>query len=241
MGGDKMMRAWILGALAVTFFVAAPTVALAQEGEAEAEAGGGVSASGEAEADAETDMSFTRAQATGAPRQSAPGNSGPDGGTLGLGGEGLVSGFLGIHGRLQLSEDIGISAAVRFGIGGFSGPGGDYVPFELGFAFSGWFDLLDFDGGRFGLLASIDFDVRNRIDNLPMMGGFTERTDFDIGLGLGIFAEIFLFDFFSIHGQAGFRVAVGGREDATGDIEPNVAMSIFGDAFAGFGFTIWFI
>jgi hypothetical protein len=220
--------------LAIGLLIWLPAVAAAQDmvfetaGEHEVSGGENVQ-SGEEERAAAAERPAAAPAAT-------PRSDGPDPGTLGIGGEGLLSGFVGLHFRLQISDTIGILAAARFGLGTFNPPMANVTALEVGAGFGFWLTFLSFEGGRAGLIASLDFDVRT-IDNPEPT---PTDTNFDVGFGLGLFGELFLADFFSVHAQAGLRVYVGGRNAAAGATTAS-GFGLGGDALATLGFTFWFI
>ncbi|MBW2460717.1 MAG: hypothetical protein JRH11_03660 [Deltaproteobacteria bacterium] len=147
-------------------------------------------------------------------------------GTIGFGADGMLSGLAGIQGRVQLTDGIGLQLAMRFGVAELAA-----MHTRIGMGLSGIFEVFGFDGGHLSIVGGFDWEYGELTD--PMM---TTASAWEIGFGGGIFAEIFPTQFFSIHAQAGARMAFG---DLSGN--DGVDLAIGGDAYAGFGFTFWFV
>jgi hypothetical protein len=150
-----------------------------------------------------------------------------DAGTLGIGADGLLSGLVGLQGRYQVTDAIGLQLALRFNVAALAD-----TDIGFGTGFSAIFTVFGFEGGHLGIVGSVDFQLQNT--TVGPMGA--DVTTWNIGIGAGIFAEIFPTDFFSIHGQAGGRVAFGD----SGGVN-TFELGIGGDILAGFGFTFWFV
>ncbi len=150
-----------------------------------------------------------------------------DAGTLGVGADGLLSGLVGLQMRYQATDTIGLQLALRFNVAALQN-----TAVGFGTGLSGIFTVFEFEGGHLALVGSIDFQIQNQTFG-PMT---PDATRWDLGIGGGIFAEIFPTEFFSIHGQAGARIAFGDDNGAN-----TFSIGIGGDVFAGFGFTFWFV
>ncbi|RLB44533.1 MAG: hypothetical protein DRJ42_31475 [Deltaproteobacteria bacterium] len=147
-------------------------------------------------------------------------------GTIGLGADGLLSGLAGIQARVQLTDGIGLQLAMRFGVAELA-----ENDTRIGMSLSGIFEVFGFEGGHLSIVGGFDWEYGELTD--PTM---TTASAWEIGFGGGIFAEIFPAQFFSIHAQAGARMAFGDHAGNDG-----VDLAIGGDAYAGFGFTFWFV
>jgi hypothetical protein len=226
---EKPMTKTVQFLLVASLLFWSPVLAAAQE----TDTSGSFEASAEVDVDADAEMNDTGASAgtssssggtldPGPDRTTGDHEGAPDAGTLGIGADGLLSGLAGIQGRYQITDGVGLQLATRFNVSAFAE---STVGFGIGL--SGIFTVFEFVGGHLALVASVDFELR---DEPGPMGG--SNTTWDMGIGGGIFAEIFPADFFSIHAQAGLRVGFG---------EDQVSFQIGGDVLAGFGFTFWFI
>jgi hypothetical protein len=192
--------------------------------------------SGSASASVETSGSTESESSGGSASQFDPGpnrsvgtvEGAQNAGTLGIGADGMLSGLAGIQGRFQATDTIGLQLALRFNVAALTN-----TDIGFGAGFSGIFTVFGFDGGHLAIVGSVDFQLQNTSFG-PMMGG--DVTTWNIGIGAGIFAEIFPTEFFSIHGQAGARIAFG-DSGGTNTFE----LGIGGDILAGFGFTFWFV
>jgi len=151
-----------------------------------------------------------------------------DGGTLGIGADGMLSGLAGIQGRYQVTDTIGLQLALRFSVAALA-----QTDIGFGAGLSGIFTVFGFEGGHLALVGSVDFQLTDTSLGGPIGGSVTV---WNMGIGAGIFAEIFPAEFFSIHGQAGARIAFG---DTAGT--NTFVLGIGGDLLAGFGFTFWFV
>ncbi len=235
-----MRRNTLSFVLATGLLIWLPMIAFAQEAdtpfetseERQVTGGADIQAGYEENATGEAAVPPAPATATASAR-----SSGPPAGTVGIGGEGFLSGLVGLHLRYQISDTIGISGALRLGLGTFNPPMANSTAFELGAGLGLWVTFLECDGGRAGFVGSFDFDIRtvDFPDPLPT------TTDFDFGIGAGLFAEIFPAPFFSLHAEAGLRIAIGGRDDGAGNANTAFGVGIGGDALVGFGFTFWFV
>lgn len=116
-------------------------------------------------------------------------------------------------------------------------------------ALSGFFGLGIVNNGRRG---TIEQNIGGGVVGTKVTNSWT-----DIHLSLGIRGEIFLYEFFSVHGRVG--IDIDPFSDAEGDFQDNplpdptaptidttdyggVDINIFdnGDLFGSFGFTLWF-
>lgn len=147
-------------------------------------------------------------------------------GTIGLGADALLSGLAGIQGRVQLTDGIGLQLAMRFGVAELA-----ENDTRIGMGLAGVFEVFGFEGGHLSVIAGGDWEYAELTD--PMS---TTVSAWEIGVGAGILAEIFPVQFFSVHAQAGGRLAFG-------DIGGNggVDLALGGDVYAGLGFTFWFV
>ncbi len=160
-----------------------------------------------------------------------PANLSDRGGDVGVGGEALLGGVGGVNVRYYLSNDLGIQGTLRAQFGTLSADTGagdvstGIVAFGIGFGMH--FRLVPWADGAISFATGIDFSTtNNRVEDVT-------SSLFEIGVGGGLQGEWFLNESFSLHGQVGMRFAFG-----FGD-ESNVRLSIGGDAFGGFGFTVW--
>lgn len=187
------------------------------------------------------DMTFP---APAAPDTEAPSSGGwarnagkfGTGGTVTLGGTGPALGL-----RYQLSDDVGLEAALLFGMSSRTQEpmgGGDGVETStttLGLGAYGLFSLETWEDARYGLIAGLD--LVHAASTTETAGNSSDSSTTAFGFAGGLFAEIFLADFFSVYGRAGIALSVGSSDPDRSTFSFGTSGSMFG----GFGFTAWWL
>ncbi len=225
-------------ALIIGLLLFAPVAASAQETD---DTSAGFDTSAEVDVNAEAEMDDSSASASsdttysgetveldpGPNRSGEAGEGAADAGTLGVGADGMLSGLAGLQARFQATDTLGFQLALRFNVAALTQT-------EVGFGagFSVIYTLFAFEGGHLGLVAGLDFQLRDQSQPAPA----SSVTAWRMGFGAGLFAEIFPAKFFSIHGQVGAGLGFGDDGGAS-----TFDLAVGGDVFAGFGFTFWFV
>ncbi|MBI2892699.1 MAG: hypothetical protein HYY06_04050 [Deltaproteobacteria bacterium] len=157
-------------------------------------------------------------------------------GHLGVGGEALLGGAVGLQARYQLSD--GVDLGLTFGtlVASASAGEADFSQTSVFAGFGGAFRILTAGSTAIGIMG--DLNILSTSTKFPDVDGDIESSSLTFGLGVGLQAELFLASFVSLHGQTGLRLAIASGESG-GDDTSGFSLSLAGDLVTGFGFTFW--
>ena len=150
-------------------------------------------------------------------------------GDFGVGGEGTLGGTTGVQARLMLGPTVGVQLTLGVAILTANPEGSMASRTETGFGvgLSLQFRIFGWADGYAAILAGLDFQTANSDD-----AGVTSSATLYAGT-FGLWGEMFLEPYLSLHAQTGVRVGFRGGD---GD---GMFVSAAGDLFTGFGFTFW--
>jgi hypothetical protein len=241
MEGRTDMRIRLFTVVTAGLLLGGAASAAAQTGDHEASA--------EADLDASADVGSDDAADVGGD-VAADSSAGPAGaagrvaGDFGVGGRATLGGIVGAHGRLMLSEVAGLVLTLGVGVTSLdidSTTDASVTTLTAGLA--AHFRMFGWADGHLSFITGLDFqNLRFSSDVMGATG--TDASVTSIALGGGLFGEVFLEPYFSIHAEAGVRFALRFGDDimlpdgneVLGD---GWSFGTANDLAASLGFTFW--
>lgn len=174
------------------------------------------------------------------------------GGGFGLGVEQTYGGLdgTGISGRYFINNDFGINFMLGADYNSFSAGDNSGSTMRFDFGIGAEYRILKSQRANLNAYGAIglnyysvdleDFGPGAGADDALGKCSVDEDSCLDLAFGLGLRGEVWLTNFFSLHGKVGINIDYDG-EGVVGEEASRLQLSVFrGDLLGSFGFTFWF-